>query len=190
MTCTSTPSAAVCRSTTATTKTRPFPLRSPTANACWTVGLSLIRVLIPLDAMVSRRYSKALPLGTGSSSAESWPVGYHTGGVRLARSHETESEFKAAARKVSAVKPDKWAQAQRQESSGRLSWSDAAPEDLLAAVAAATEDGAAVLLSRTSDGGALVVRVLTDAGSTPFYPANMAALNETLSMIVEVANGT
>lgn len=68
-----------------------------------------------------------------------------------------------------------------------LSWGDASPQDLMAAIVAVTGDGAAVLFSKTSDGGALVVRVLVDKESIPYYPSNASELAATLKEIFEAA---
>lgn len=82
---------------------------------------------------------------------------------------------------------DKYSRALDQEKKGSLSWSDAGPEDLLAAVAAVTEDGAALLLSKTSDGGALVIQVWNGQGRSKLYPASMAELTSALMLLVEIA---
>lgn len=85
-------------------------------------------------------------------------------------------------------KEDKWHRIADSKPSGSLTWRDAGPEDLQAAVAAVTEDGAALLLSKTSDGGALVIQVLSQNGRHKLYPATMAELNEALALITEIAS--
>lgn len=83
---------------------------------------------------------------------------------------------------------DKWAQMANRESRGSLTWADAGPEDLIAAIVNATEDGAAVLLSKTSDGGALVLQIWNGQGRHKLYPATVAELNEALALISEIAS--
>lgn len=82
---------------------------------------------------------------------------------------------------------DKWESHFTLKSRGKITWQDANPEMLTAALAAATEDGAGLLLSKTSDGGALSIYVLTDGATHKLYPATVDELNEALQLIVKIA---
>lgn len=81
---------------------------------------------------------------------------------------------------------DKWSTNLTLSSRGKVTWMDADPQMLLAAVAAVTEDGAALLFSRTSDGGALALTVLVDGAAHKLYPASVAELREALQLLVKI----
>lgn len=82
---------------------------------------------------------------------------------------------------------DKWESHFTLKSRGNVSWSDAKPEILQAAIAAATEDGAGLLFSKTSDGGALSLYVMTDGATHKLYPATVEEISEALQLIVKIA---
>lgn len=82
---------------------------------------------------------------------------------------------------------DKWGAHFNLKGRGKLTWEDANPELLRAALAAATEDGAGLLLSKTSDGGALSIYVLTNGATHKLYPATAEELSEALQLIVKIA---
>lgn len=88
---------------------------------------------------------------------------------------------------TSETATSKWAKLKSAKHSGSLSWQDASPDTLHAAIAAVTADGAAILLTATSDGGALVLRVISDTESTPYYASALDVLTETLLQITETA---
>lgn len=91
-------------------------------------------------------------------------------------------------RKQTKKGEDKWGKLGAYSDKGTLTWEEAEPGILKAAIVSATEDGAALLLSKTSDGGALVIQVLSQNGRHKLYPATMAELNEALALITEIAS--
>lgn len=90
-------------------------------------------------------------------------------------------------RKVTKAGTDKWSTLPALSNKGNLTWEEAAPDLLKAAIAAATEDGAALLLSKTSDGGALCIQLLHGTSRSKLYPSSADELKEALQLIYQMA---
>lgn len=69
------------------------------------------------------------------------------------------------------------------DSQSSISWGDADPSLLTAAIVSATEGGASLLFGKTSDGGALTLIVYGGKKPVKYYPVTPAGANELLDAI-------
>jgi hypothetical protein len=67
----------------------------------------------------------------------------------------------------------------------KVSWNDADPLNVIAAIAAIVDGGDAVMFGSTSDGGALVITVLSGTDRRKFYPDDATSIGHALKQIYE-----